>query len=296
MKILIIGHSVLDHIHQPGDEKIAPGGIFYSTMGLKSFSSPDDEISLLTYLDKDNGKYFSFLYEKLNGIYIKYVDKIPVVHLKHFENEERCEWYENITINLDIKILQNLNDLSGILINMITGFDITVNDLAEIREKYKGLIYLDIHTLSRGMGENNQRIFRVIPEVKDWLSNVDVVQVNESELLTLDESKVESEIVNKVFGYGIKVLIVTSAEEGGRVYYKENDEVMVHKYTAEKTRSINKIGCGDIFGSVFFYTYINSLDVTEAVNLAKAAAACVTEYGNIHDFENLKDDTVQRLN
>lgn len=297
MKLLIIGHSVLDHIRFLSDEeKVRPGGIFYSTMGFKCFTDENDEISLLTYLDKRNEKYFSFLYSKLNVNYIKYVDSIPVVHLKLFEKEERCERYENITMNLDTSILGSLDEFDGILINMITGFDITLSDFIEIRKRFKGIIYFDVHTLSRGLDEKNRRLFRVIPEAEKWLSNVDIVQVNERELLTLSDSNIEDEIVKEVLNYGVKILIVTKAEKGGNIYYSENNEIKSFHFNALKTNNVNRVGCGDIFGSVFFYNYIIGKDIIKAATVANIAAGCVTELNSLKDFENLKSDTIKRLN
>ena len=43
---------------------------------------------------------------------------------------------------------------------------------------------------------------------------------------------------------------------------------------AEKVQAINKIGCGDIFGVVFFYTYIKDNDVIKSLKTANEAGYC----------------------
>ena len=92
----------------------------------------------------------------------------------------------------------NLNLFDGILINMITGFDFNLEQIKEIRNVYKGLIYIDVHTLSRGLDKNLKREFRLIPFFNEWASSVDIIQVNESELRTISKKTDELEIVKEV--------------------------------------------------------------------------------------------------
>jgi hypothetical protein len=48
MKLLIIGHSVEDHVDQSGIIQTKPGGIYYSAAALGNFKDPEDEIYLCT--------------------------------------------------------------------------------------------------------------------------------------------------------------------------------------------------------------------------------------------------------
>jgi hypothetical protein len=295
MKILVIGHSVEDHIHFNDKEVINPGGIFYSVMGMTNFLDDNDEVFLITSLDRKNEHLFSKLYEGVNKENIQYTDKIPKVHLRHHGNEERCEQYENITDKLSLKMVGGYSQFDGILINMITGFDITSSDLAEIRSNYKGTIYLDIHTLSRGVGKNNHRYFRPIPDAGIWISSVDILQVNESELKTLADEKNEIEAARKVLSLGLKHLIVTKGESGVRIYWRNREEIESCFIPAIKVETKNKIGCGDIFGSVFFYFYLIENDFIKALKIANIAAGCSAAYSDIKEFKNLRNDTFTRL-
>jgi len=42
MKLLVIGHSVEDHIHYKDRDEIKPGGIFYSAASLVNYKNEDD--------------------------------------------------------------------------------------------------------------------------------------------------------------------------------------------------------------------------------------------------------------
>ena len=191
-----------------------------------------------------------------------------------------------------------MNSYDGILINMITGFDINLQQLKEIRKDYKGIIYFDVHTFSRGLDENFKRKFRVIPHFKEWAENLDIIQVNKNELFTLSEKKSEEEIIKEVLAYGIQYLIVTLEEKGARIFSKEDDIVNSIYQPAIEVDINNKIGCGDVFGAVFFYSYISQgfNNIDNAVKLANIAAGCTASYKELNEFINLKENVLSRYN
>lgn len=271
MKILVIGHSVEDHIHQNDEEVIKPGGIYYSVLGLTKVISSDDEIHLVTALQKDKEDLFSEIYNKIDKNHINWVNEIPKVHLIIHESEERTECYENIPQNLEVdyKLLHNYD---GILINMITGFDITLEQLKTIRRNFDGLIYFDVHTLSRGFNESKTRTFKLIENFSRWAAEVDIIQTNQYELKTLFNFNNKLEIARQVLNSGTTILVETRAEDGACIYFNNNSSIETFCIEAEKVEPYNKVGCGDIFGSVFFYIYLKSQNAKESLIAANSAA------------------------
>lgn len=282
MKILVIGHSVEDHIHQIDEENIKPGGIYYSVLGLSKIISPEDKIHLVTALQKSNEYLFSDVYDKINKNNISWVEEIPKVHLIIHDSKERTECYENVSknLNIDYSILKSFD---GILINMITGFDITLEQLQEVRKHFSGLIYLDVHSLSRGFDESKTRVFRQIPEFNKWTSLVDIIQTNELEAKTLFYYQDESQIAAEILKQGSRFFIVTKGDAGARIYFKRNDEVESVFVPAEKIHTLNKVGCGDIFGGVFLYTYLKTNNFYKSLTSANIAA------GKSASTQNLKE-------
>lgn len=269
MKLLVIGHSVLDFIKDSEADKISAGGIFYAVSALNRICNKDDEIFLCTQYDEESAKYFKPEYDKIKKDYLQKVEKIPRVHLNLFTDKERHEYYENITNNLKIDFT-DLKELDGILINMITGFDITLEQLCKIRDHYAGVIYIDVHTLSRGLGDNYKREFRRIPDFNNWAKNVDVIQVNQSELFTLSDRNTEVEIISEIFSYGVKILCVTKGDIGAKIYFKKSKEIISYFIAAKKIKNPNVIGCGDVFGASFFYSYIRNKNEIDSLNQAVA--------------------------
>jgi len=284
MKILVIGHSVEDHIHQNNEEKVKSGGIYYSVLGLSKIISPEDQIHLVTALQKSNEYLFSDVYDGIYKNNISWVDEIPKVHLIIHDSEERTECYENVSKNLNIDYNQ-LNCFDGILINMITSFDITLEQLYEIRKHFSGLIYLDVHSLSRGFDESKTRVFRQIPEFNQWASLVDFIQANELEAKTLFHYQDESQIADEVLKQGTKCFIVTKGNAGARIYIKQNDEVESVFVPAEKNYTLNKVGCGDIFGGVFFYTYSKTNNFIKSLTSANYAAGKSSSTPNLKELK-----------
>ena len=279
MKLLIIGHSVEDHFLKGEEEEVKPGGIYYTVSAFNNIKGLNDEIVLLTDREEDNYKLFSPVFDNFDSRYFQIVDSIPKVFLKIHVDEERDECYNKVTENLKINI-ENMDSFDGILINMITGFDISLDQLKNIRKGYKGLIYFDVHTLSRGLDNEGQRNFRTIPEFNKWAENIDIIQVNKHELLTLSNKTEQLEIVKEILNCGTKYLILTMEKLGARIFFLNGGEINSIFKPAIKIEVKNKVGCGDIFGAVFFYNYIKYRDINvslEAANKAAGLAASNTD-------------------
>lgn len=296
MKILLIGHSIVDHIKKPGGEIIKPGGIYYSVLGMLPFCVPDDEIYLLTSISREHRALFADIYENINKKYVNDVPQMPEVFLTLHKNSEREEKYLNLSGVLPAEIIEDFSLFDGILINMITGFDIDAEILEKIRKNFGGPVYLDVHTLSRGLDAGMQRIFRPVPAREKWLGNVDIVQVNESELITISDGENEIARAEYVLNSGPKILLVTKAGKGAAIYTSDAGGINSFSVDAVKASGANMIGCGDIFGAVFFYSYIHGVDYPQSLILANCAAGISTGYLQESDYSRLKTDAYERFN
>ncbi len=289
MKLLIIGHSVVDHIISENEEIIKPGGIYYSAIGFNGVRKDDDEFYLLTSSSKEDQKYFKRLFNEFNLDFVNHLEEITHVNLTVDGQFERREHYRNLVEPLKINDKIRWNEFDGIFINMITGNDLTAEKFVEVREKFSGLIYLDVHTLSRGVGKEHHRYFRKIPDYEKYLHNVDIIQVNEHELKTITPYDEKDEILKMIFEFDIKYIIITKGERGAEIYGKDGS---VYSVDTIKVNSINKVGCGDVFGSVFFYSYLSGLNFQESLTKANYTAGILTTYSTEEEFLNLKNDII----
>lgn len=287
MNFLLIGHSVVDRIIDKNGVSIKPGGIYYSVVSFLSQLQPEDKLYLCSGIDEENKSLFKSAYDKVEKDFIDYVESIPKVELVVSDFGERKETYSLIAQNLNLPD-KNLETIDGILINMISGYDISLNQLKQLRKNYNGLIFFDVHTMSRGVDESMNRVFRRIEDFNNWARCVDILQTNESEILTLSDKEVETAIVEELFTYGIRQVIVTRAENGVTVFYKENDSIKkIHK-DALKVKTVNKVGCGDVFGAVYFYNYTKNKNVLLALEQANLFAGVAAALTTTNDFLKLK--------
>ncbi len=272
MKILLLGHSIIDKIEKGSQLRISPGGIYYSLLGVLSVINQSDQVFLLTGYNKKSIHIFNNLYSRVDLTYSDEMNSLPEVFLQLPEDEERKEIYTNLSTELDITKIKNWNLFDGILINMITGFDISLDRLKTIRKNYNGVIYFDLHTLSRGVDNNMTRKFRTVPHSGEWISNVDILQCNDMELSTLSTETSRSEIIKSVLKHGLKFLIVTRGKHGAELFYLENSNIRSITKPASNVNVVNKIGCGDIFGAVFFYNYLCQRDTAYSLEMAVKSA------------------------
>jgi len=286
MKILVIGQSVIDNINTPNLNITQAGGIFYTILGLNTIIDKEDEIYLVSSVEKKSYKYFKEEYDKVNKKYLTWSDIIPTVTLNIYEDKERDEQYSIINSSLFVKY-KDLKNFDAILLNMITGFDITLNQLKKIRANFSGPIYLDVHSMARRVGENMKREFRTISDFSEWAENVDIIQANENEFNCLAE--VEN-IPKYILDKGTKYLIKTMGDKGTRVYMKNGEEIRSLFISAYKIKEGTTVGCGDIFGSVFFYNYIKEENLNNIILRSNKAAAFAASCNSVNEMKKFNNE------
>jgi hypothetical protein len=296
MKIMLIGHSAEDHIYYNDDLQVKPGGLFYTSSAMLNISEEDDEIYIVTSIDESSYHLFKDVYNHFNTDYsIKGSGVTPVVRLDIYDEKERTERY--LRMGEQLKVPYNiLIGFDGILINMISGFDISLDQMKEIRKSFSRTIYMDVHTLSRGLGKNLERPQRIIDNFSEWASVVDIIQVNQTELFSLYNLSTEDEIAREVLSAGTRCLIVTRDSRGAGIYFQKDGKINSVNIPALKVNVKNMVGCGDVFGAVYFYTFLKFGDVIKSLSAANTAAGIVTSYENFDEIGNLKYDVFTRHN
>jgi len=163
------------------------------------------------------------------------------------------------------------------------------------RKACREVIAFSWRSLRLCKNKNLSRIFRRIEDFNKWAECIDILQTNESELLTLSDKKDEFQIIDELFSFGVKQVIITRAEKGATVFFSENDTIKNYHKNALNVIVFNKVGCGDVFGAVYFYNYIKNKNVTLALEQANLFAGISTKYFEAKDFINLKKDANERI-
>lgn len=291
MKLLIVGSSVEDFIHSGDAILNQPGGLFYTASAVNALMGDGDKCYLLTNMSESQKHHFFPLYNGFELDLVNQVDKLPVIHLVVKEHGEREEKYENLTdpIRFDTtKISEHKFD--GILVNLITGYDLDCDALKRLKFITNAPVFLDIHSLTRPMKSDGSREFAKIENVEEWFSSIDILQANETEIMCCGTAETEESIVENILNLGVKIVLVTKGILGAKMYYKHGEEINTVFVKSHSVTTTNKVGCGDLFGAAFLMTYLKYNDPIKSLYYANAAGAAVSTYDSIAFIKNLKND------
>lgn len=293
MRLLIAGTAVQDTIIENGKVSRSPGGISYTLTALKSFAGTDDELWVATVLPEEIPSEMKPVFEDIKYYNVLPAPSFPSVTLTIHKERERDEVFDFCDIPISVPV-NGLGNFDGLLVNMITGFDLTLESLREVRRNFNGIIYIDIHTLARGLDKSNGRIFQPVPEAEEWLKNTDIVQCNENELQMLSPLKSHNLIAGFVLSCGVKYLLVTLGADGAKMYFREKGDLRSVYISPVKTRTVTAVGCGDVFGAAFFYYFVKEKNAVTSLYAAVKYSGLATGYNSVYDLINLKKDAISR--
>lgn len=283
MKILVIGHLCMDVIHPVDEPEIhSYGGIYYSIATLASLLQSTDRVVPVFGVNKDEHPALirhlkQFPNVDVSGIF-PFDAPTNSVHLFYQDKERRIECSKDIAKPIPFERIRDFLKVDGVLINMISGFDITLTTMDEIRlaVREKNVpIHFDYHSLTLGITENAERFRRAVSDWRRWAFMTDTIQLNEEEILGLPiEQLTEPQIAGHMLTLGVKGLVVTRGERGASLFYNEHKKVIrkdVPGIAIERPRDAT--GCGDVFGAAFHLQYVKSRELLPAAEFANSIAA-----------------------
>lgn len=171
----------------------------------------------------------------------------------------------------------------GILLKMVSGNDITLDTLDELRMAVRPRVvpvHFDYHNLTLGFGAGGKRQRRPLEEWRRWAFMLDTVQFNEEEIAGLTvERMTEEQTAGHLLTLGVKGVLVTKGKRGVTVYRNERKHVMRQDITVNGGPDlVPSVGSGDIFGASFLYHYLSLVDL-----LASAEKAALAGVENVRE-------------
>ncbi|MBI5472012.1 MAG: carbohydrate kinase family protein [Ignavibacteriae bacterium] len=298
MTFLVVGHLCLDVIHPVDEPEIRSyGGIYYAMATLASLAVNGDRVVPVFGVNTND-------YEPL----IRHLKKFPNVdtsgvftfdeptnnvHLFYQTAETRIECSKDISKPIPFQRIKGFLKADGVLVNMISGFDITLNTLDEIRmavREQKIPIHFDYHSLTLGVQENHERFRRPVSDWRRWAFMIDTVQLNEEEIAGLPlEPSTEQQTVGHLLTLGVHGLVVTRGERGATLFTNEHKKVIHADVTGRQIeRSRDATGCGDVFGAAFHLHYVKTHDLLAATEFANRVAAAKAQMSGSDDIQLLR--------
>jgi len=283
MRIAVLGSVVQDTIYPPdGGEIKSTGGIYYTISFLANLLDPDSIIYPICNIGYDFYEEFldiikGFNNVKTEGLY-RVNEKNNKVILKYYDKETREEIATEVVPPLSFEKVEPFLGCDVLLLNFISGFELTLETQKRIKDQSKAFLYMDFHSLALGRDKNGRRFYRTLKDWQEWISSVDFLQMNEKEAESLAERDLKSlrdyeDFGRSLFSLGIKGLNLTLGSEGSLLFWLEDRRIRVKKLHALALERVADVtGCGDAFAAGFICKYWESKDPLKAARYANLVA------------------------
>ena len=303
MTITVIGHLCLDVIdHTDGTGTEGHGGIFFSVATLANLLGENDRIYPVFGVGKAD---YDDLIDRLKaypnvdteGIY-RFSGPTNRVHLMYKDNAERVECSRDIAEPIPLKKIKPYLDSNMILVNMISGLDITLETLDEIRMEVREEhtpIYLDVHSLTLGVNDDNTRFRRPLDTWRRWLFMIHGAQMNEEEAAGLSRERFDEPTLAKhALALNTRTMIVTRGGEGYTAYVDTHKIISRHDGKGIPVKkAVDPTGCGDVFAAAYCARYLTTQDVVTSAGFANRVAAMKAQINGSSDIDKLSAFRIQ---
>lgn len=297
MTITVIGHLCLDDIrHADGRTTRSYGGIYFAVATLAGVLLPGDAVRPVFGVGKDEYQEFITLLGRWPNVDTSGIYRLPgptnSVSLGYGPGEGRTEMSRDIAGPVPYKKIQPALDADLVMINMISGFDVTIDTLDEIRMKTRDLsipVFLDVHSLTLGVRENSER-FRAPVEIwRRWLFMLHTVQMNSEEAAALTPEKYsEGDFVKQALALNTHNLCLTSGASGCTLFVNQKKHVIRRDIEGISVNdAVDPTGCGDVFGAAYCAHLVHSGDAAAAAEYANTVAAGKAEIAGSSQIDRL---------
>jgi len=188
---------------------------------------------------------------------------------------------------------QAASTCDALYVNFISGFEMELETAVTLRERFRGPIYADLHSLFLGIGRQGDRIPRPLPKFAEWLRCFDAVQMNEAEFELLGRAHGDPwALAAGIVGPQLKLVAVTLGARGAAYVAGAGFQSDPFSWPGTRgslafpgtTRSAkieaeielesgDPTGCGDVWGATLFARLLGGDSLDEAMTEANRKAA-----------------------
>lgn len=292
-KIGVVGTINRDTIYRHDGTAVESwGGLLYSIKYLC-----DEAVAMIipaVNVGHDAHEPVMSILSRFRRIDLDHIRKVPEKNnhcFLHYHNQShKCEILKGGVPSLTYCRLRPLNDCDVVVVNFISGRDVTLAALEKFRAEFAGLIYMDIHshTLGRRRVEGgHRRHLRRPPHWRRYIACADILQVNAVEFEILSGKEIARAAAGDFFAseaQHLKCLIVTLGVDGSLVTYRGKGNAIITRSipAVNIERVYDTTGCGDIFGAGFVAEYLRTRSpIKAACHGSRLAAARCRRKGRI---------------
>ena len=301
MRIGLIGHLCLDVVHLPdasGHERLSEsyGGIFWAVAALANLLSSDDVICPVfgigtNEFDKVMKRLHRYDNVDTTGIF-KMDGPTNQVHLFYgTSGNQRVECSKHISDPIPFSRMERLTQADGVLINMVSGFDITMetlNRIATDARKRNIPVHFDFHSLSLGVDNEHKRFRSPVVDWRKWSAGVNSIQMSEEEAAGLTPEHLdEPSLAEEVLSENCHAMIVTRDRRGGTLFQKNGNQIVRHEFHGIESETQDPTGCGDVFGAAYLVEFLKNQNHIHAAEYANRVAAAKTRFVGVDGLDRI---------
>ena len=300
MKIAVIGTINRDTILLlDGGRKESYGGLLYSILPLALLAEKGTEIFPVANLGQDVENPVKAILCCYPQISLEGIRVVPQKNnhalLTYRSAGEREEVLEGGVPPLTSAQIAPFLDADVLLVNFISGSELSLETLRQAVADTSATIYMDIHSLSLGVDRRGRRFWRQIPNWQEWVARTDVIQVNRGEAQLLSGGDAESaedmlSFSRMLMEAGPSVLLITMGSEGSLMVVAPGRETDLERFGPHPPPVVrDTTGCGDVFLAAFVVEHARSGDPQRASRYANKVAGAKCGLIGIEEIEALRE-------
>jgi sugar/nucleoside kinase (ribokinase family) len=305
MRIAVIGHICRDIIHPPEGSSSTKsnsqqwGGIYYTLLTLSTLLKESDTIIPVFGVGKAD---YADLLERLSpykNISTKGIYALPgptnAVHLFYEQSSDsRIECSAHISPPIPFGLIKPPLDADGVIVNMISGFDISLETLDQIRIEVRNdgtPIHFDFHSLTLGVDKEAKRFRRPLTDWRRWCFMLNTIQLSEGEAKGLTAERYdEASLINQMMMLMVSNLLITRGHRGVTLIQQKQKKLTRHDFSGiTLSPNPDPTGCGDVFGASFLVRLLQSKDAVLSAEYANRVAALNATLPGAEDISRIPE-------
>jgi len=280
--VAVIGTINRDTVRLPsGKITRGFGGLLYSLLPLAQLLEKEARIIPLLKLGHDYHRPILKMLGRRPNIITSGIKIVPHknnhCHLYYLDFDRKSEILEGGVPPLHQIDLRPALLCKLVLINFITGRDLSLRTLESFRRHFGGCIYIDIHSLTLGKRADGRRYLRKPRNWRRYAACADYLQMNRCEFELLTGMAMDKSGLRRFFGLlpgrRPQALIVTLGREGSYLLCRGGRLAAGRQFRVpQPSPAGDTTGCGDIYAAAFCAGLVQQYDLARCAKLANACA------------------------
>jgi len=281
-KIAVAGSFVLDEVAMGRSRRQVLGGIAYNIRGLLGVD-PDWEVIPVARVDEQARAMLREEFGEESRVNLRnLVASDGPCHRNRItlDGLARREEFSPGESGLCFGDFRGMGDVDGLIINMITPWDMDLPTARSLSAAQRCPIHLDVHSLVRTVSADGRWLTTTRPDTYGWTSVPDSVQMNAEEATAFTGFPVKDpedarRLAMLVVLSGPGSCVITLGPGGAACAWLSGNRVEADLFSPGVKLSLDPPGAGDVFSSWFLW---GMMEGKNPLRVARAAVEGATQF------------------